>query len=140
MPVKWSDLETAFLSASSSGYGEIEAFVDRETGATFVRASEVVGLEEELPQDLDDNPRYVALPDKRDLGLGADLAIDFASEHLPDDFDEVRQTFRRRGAYGRFKEILQRRGVLERWCDYQNAAEETALREWCAENEIEIEG
>jgi hypothetical protein len=31
-----------------------------------------------------------------------------------------------------------RRGALERWYDFSNKSEETALREWCAENGIEL--
>lgn len=138
MKVKWDDLEDAFMGASFGAEGEIEAYIDRETGAILIRS----GLDEEdeeLPPDLDENPRYIALPDKHDLDLGANLAIAFADEHLPDDADEVRLTFRNRGAYARFKAILQRRGALQRWYDFQNAAEEAALREWCAANGIEIE-
>jgi hypothetical protein len=33
--------------------------------------------------------------------------------------------------------LLVRRGALERWYDFSNKSEETALREWCAENGIE---
>jgi len=41
----------------------------------------------------------IRLPDKRELDLGKPLALDFARQFLPDDFDEVRQFFNRRGAY-----------------------------------------
>jgi hypothetical protein len=34
--------------------------------------------------------------------------------------------------------LLVRRGALERWYDFLNKSEETALREWCAENGIEL--
>jgi hypothetical protein len=63
--------------------------------------------------------------------------LDFAREFLPDDYDEVRHIFSRRGAYRRYKELLVQRGALERWYDFSNKSEKTALREWCAENEIE---
>jgi hypothetical protein len=36
------------------------------------------------------------------------------------------------------KNLLVRRGALERWYDFSNKSEETALREWCVENGIEI--
>jgi hypothetical protein len=54
------------------------------------------------------------------------------------DYNEVRHIFSRRGAYGRYKDLLVRRGALERWYDFSNKSEETALREWCAENGIEL--
>jgi hypothetical protein len=31
-----------------------------------------------------------------------------------------------------------RRGALERWFDFSNKSEETALPEWCVENGIEL--
>jgi len=64
--------------------------------------------------------------------------LDFAREFLLDDYDEVRHIFSRRGAYRRYKDLLVRRGALERWYDFSNKSEETALREWCAENGIEL--
>jgi hypothetical protein len=64
--------------------------------------------------------------------------LEFAREFLPDDYDEVRHIFNRRGAYRRYEDLLVRRGVLERWYDFSNKAEEAALREWCAENGVEL--
>src|SRR5215470_3352625 len=87
------------------------------------------------PDDIDDK-KYILIPDKRELDLGKPLVLDFAREFLPDDYDEVRRIFSRRGAYRRYKGLLVRRGALERWYDFSNKSEETALREWCAENGI----
>ena len=64
----------------------------------------------------------------------------FAREFLPDEYDEVRHIFSRRGAYHRYKELLVQRGALERWYDFSNKAEEAVLREWCAENGIDFSG
>jgi hypothetical protein len=47
--------------------------------------------------------------------------------------------FSRRGAYHRYKELLVRRDALERWYDFSNKSEEGALREWCAENGIDLQ-
>jgi hypothetical protein len=55
-------------------------------------------------------------------------------------YDEVRQFFSRRGAYRRYKELLVRRDALERWYDFSNKSEAAALREWCAENRIDLSG
>jgi hypothetical protein len=65
------------------------------------------------------------------------LALDFTREFLPDDFDDVRQFFSRRGAYAKFKDLLRRRGSLDQWYDFEAKAEERALREWCELNSIE---
>ena len=94
-------------------------------------------LDEELPDDIDDE-KYAAIPDKRELDLGRPLVLDFVRQFLPEDYDEVRRIFSRKGAYGRYKALLVRRGALDRWYDFSNKAEEAALREWCAENGIEL--
>jgi hypothetical protein len=136
MAVSFSDLQLAFEFVSSGGMGENEAYIDRQSGKIYWH-SEVGDNDEELPDDIDDG-KYVSIPDKRELDLGKPLALDFAREFLADDYDEVRQIFSRRGAYRRYKELLVRRGALERWYDFSNNSEETALREWCAENGIEL--
>jgi hypothetical protein len=116
--------------------GENEAYLDRQSGKIYWH-SEFGGNDEELPDDIGDE-KYISIPDKRELDLGKPLVLDFAGEFLPADYDEVRHIFSRRGAYGRYKDLLVRRGALERWYDFSNKAEEAALREWCAENGIEL--
>ncbi|MBR0778539.1 hypothetical protein JQ625_27215 [Bradyrhizobium diazoefficiens] len=68
---------------------------------------------------------YVALPDKRKLGLGKPLVLDFAREVLPDDFDDVRDAFSRRGAYPKFKALLARRGAIDRWHAFRSEGDGT---------------
>jgi hypothetical protein len=64
--------------------------------------------------------------------------LDFAREFLPDDFDTVRDNFRKRGAYAKFKTLVVRRGILDQWHDFQVKAQEQALRAWCEDNEIAV--
>ena len=116
--------------------GENEAYLDRQSGKIYWH-SEFADNDEELPDDIDDE-KYIAITDKRELDLGKPLVLEFTREFLPDDCDEVRQIFSRRGAYRRYKELLVQRGALERWYDFSNKAEEAALRKWCAENGIEL--
>ena len=136
MPVSFSDLQLAFEFVSSGGMGENEAYLDRQSGKIYWH-SEFGDNDEELPDDIDDE-KYIAIPDKRELNLGKPLVLDFAREFLPDDYDEVCHIFSRRGAYRRYKDLMGRRGTLERWYDFYNNAEEAALREWCAENGIDL--
>ena len=136
MPVSFSDLLLGFEFVNSGGMGENEAYLDRQSGKIYWH-SEFGDNAEELPDDIDDK-KYILIPDKRELDLGKPLVLDFAREFLPDDYDEVRRIFSRRGAYRRYKDLLVRRGALERWYDFSNKSEETALREWCAENGIEL--
>lgn len=78
--------------------------------------------------------RAAQVPGKYDLNLGRGLVIDFAYRHISDDIDRVQGYFRRSGAYSRFKDILDRRGLLERWYEFEEEAKERALREWGEEN------
>ena len=101
--------------------------------------SEFGDNDEELPDDIGDE-KYISIPGKRELDLGKSLALDFAREFLPDDYDEVRHIFSRRGAHRRYKELLVRRDALKRWYDFSNKSEAAAVREWCAENGIDLSG
>src|SRR5690242_7820675 len=136
MPVTFSDLQLAFEFVSSGGVGKNEAYLDRQSGKIYWH-SELGDTDEKLPNDID-NQKYIAIPDKREFDLGRPLVLDFAREFLTDDYDKVRQIFSRRGAYRRYKDLLVQRGALQRWYDFSNQSEETALREWCAENGIEL--
>ncbi|MGL3106661.1 hypothetical protein [Bradyrhizobium sp. BR 1432] len=93
---------------------------------------------DELPDDIDDEEKFLALPDKRDLGLGKPLVLAFVREFLPDDFDDVRYFFSKRGAYPKFKSLLARRRAIDRWHAYENEATKQALRDWCTLHSIEI--
>ena len=73
----------------------------------------------ELPDDIEDSEKYVPIPDKRELDLGKPLVLDFARQFLPNDIDEVRRIFTRKGAYARFKDLLDRRGALDHWYDFE---------------------
>ena|SRR5271167_1135367 len=136
MPISFAELQDAFEFASAGAPGENEAYLDRQSGKIYWH-SQYGDLAEELPDDIDDE-KYVAIPDKRELDLGRPLVLDFVRQFLPEDYDEVRRIFSRKGAYGRYKALLVRRGALDRWYDFSNKAEEAALREWCAENGIEL--
>jgi hypothetical protein len=117
MPISFSDLLLAFEFVSSDGMGENEAYLDRQSGKIYWH-SEFGDNDEELPDDIDDE-KYIAIPDKIELDLGKPLVLDFAREFLPDDYGEVCHIFSRRGAYRRYKDLLVRRGALERWYDFR---------------------
>jgi hypothetical protein len=136
MPISFADLQEAFLFVNFGAPGENGAYLDRQSGKIYCH-SEYGDDDEELPDDIDDK-KYIAIPDKREFDLGKPLVLDFVSQFLPDDYDEVRRIFSRRGAYGRCKDLLLEKGAFERWYDFENKAEEAAFREWCAENRIEF--
>jgi hypothetical protein len=137
-PVPWDEILSAFEFVTMGAEFGNSAYVCRDSGVVHWH-SEYGGEFEELPEDIDD-PKYVALPDQRDLGLGRALVLSFAAERLPDEYDKVERIFSRKGAYARFKDLLERADALERWREFEAAAKEKALREWCAENGVEVEG
>jgi hypothetical protein len=137
MPVSLNDLREAFEFVSAGGGGEHQAFLCKRSGKLYCH-SELCDDLDILPDDIDDSEKFLPIPDKRELDLGKPLALDFARQFLPGDFDDVRQIFSRRGAYARFKNLLDRRGMLDQWYGFEVEAEESALKMWCELNSIEV--
>ena len=137
MAVSFSELLDAFTFVGAGAMHEHEAFLCKRSGQIYWH-SEFGGDFDELPEDIDDAGKYIQIPDKRELGLGKALALEFTEQRLPRAFDEVQRIFRKKGAYARFKRLLERTGALEQWYEFEASAQEKALREWCKENSIEV--
>jgi hypothetical protein len=135
MRVKFAEVMEAFDFVSASELDEHQAWLNRRTGEIIMH-SDLLVAEDPLPSDVADDGLYLEIPHRRELALGRRVAIDFAAELMPKDVDEVRRIFSKRGAYGRFKALLERRRLLERWYDFSNQAEEAALRAWCEEEGV----
>ena len=138
MPAKWSDISVAFEFVNSGDEFGNEAFVSKETGEVVMR-SDFADDVEELPDDLDSD-KYLSLPHRRDLDLGARLVGRFAEEIVPQHADNIRNIFEGKGAYRRLKNYLERVGELARWYEFEAAETEKALRAWCEEIGIELDG
>ena len=136
--VKLSELLDALEYVSGSGPFENSAYLERTTGKIYFD-SEDVEMEEQLPEDYDDGRKYIAIPHKNDLDLGRNLAIKFIEDFRPDRFDQVANFFLKRGAYSRFKDLLERQDMLEHWYKYEAEAVEAAMRTWASENRLQIE-
>ena len=91
-------------------------------------------VDEALPEDIEDGTLYIAVPRKNEFDSGRSLALRFVEEHLPRSRETVHEFFRKRGAFSKFKSLLASSGQLDAWHEYQEAATESALREWCEEN------
>ena len=137
MPVSWKDLILAFEFGAASSAGEQQVFLCKQTGKLHWY-SDVSDEFEAPPDDIEDDDKYIKIPDKRELDLGKPLAFDFVRQFLPDDFDEIQRIFSRKGAYARFKDVLVRRRILDQWYGFESKAEEAALRRWCDINSIEV--
>jgi len=139
MVASFRSIQDAFEFVSFGPEYEHNAFLCKRTGKIYCQ-SEVGGSDEELPVDLDDEQKYIAIPHKNDLDLGKRLALDFTAQFPENEFEKVRDIFRHKGAYARFKDILERSGILAQWYEFEAKAQEKALRKWCEVNSIEISG
>jgi hypothetical protein len=135
--IKYADLRDAFDFVSFGAPFESSAFICADTGVIY-RRSETLELDEDVPEDLETSGRYIAIPHKNDLNLGRDLVLSFVDQALPDDHGTVAGFFRSKGAYSRFKQLLESRGALEAWYLFETHAVEAALRQWCEDNGIQL--
>ncbi|HDH97620.1 MAG TPA: hypothetical protein ENF70_00605 [Deltaproteobacteria bacterium] len=108
----------------------------KDTGQIFY-VSEEAGIDEIGEQDIEPK-NSIEIPDKYELDLGQRLVFEFVEMYLPDEYHRVRQMFRKRGAYSRYKRFLQSRGMLDAWYEFEKQREERALRQWCKDNGIEL--
>ena len=138
MAIEFTELTLAFDFVSSGRPYEHQAFLNIETGKIYWQSA-FGDNEEELPADLE-NGKYVEIPHKNDLGLGKSLALDFSYRHISNECERIEAIFRRKGAYSKFKAVLENNGVIDKWYEYESSAQEKALREWCEVRGIEIHG
>jgi hypothetical protein len=135
--VSLEDLLEAFewVSAGDAAAIDCNAYVSKLTGTVHWVGE---GVDEEPPEDIEDGSVYVAVPHKSELDLGRSLALRYVEAQLPQSSETVHEYFRKRGAYSRFKALLERAGHLEAWHSYEQNAVENALRQWCEENSLSL--
>ena len=137
--VKKEDLDAAFEWAEGGEYGTA-AYINRQTGQ-FYWQGEDYDLPDELhlPADIEDEEKYIELPTKRDLDLGSQLVFDFTLNHMLDDYDRVREIFRRRGAYSQFKDLLHRKDLIDQWYQYEREKTDEKRSAWCEEHGLVVD-
>jgi len=138
MTVHYREISDALEFVSSGQMCEHEAFLNRETGEIYWH-SEICGDFEALPEDIDEDEKYISIPHKNELDLGRKLVFKFTYQFLPDEAEKIEGIFRKRGAYSRFKDLLEWKGVLDKWYEFESQAQERALRQWCDENTIKVD-
>ena len=136
MSVDYDDLESAYMYASDIDGNS--SYICKKTGKTYFQSECYDTPEEPIPDDIDLNPQYLILPSKNELDLGKPLVIEFISQHLPSELENVYSIFRTKGAYSRFKNLLEYRGILDKWYEYEQSSLNKALLTWCIENDIEV--
>ena len=138
MAISFDDIENAFFFVSMDQQYMHNACLCKGTGEMFYTSE--IGDSDELPEDIDDPEKYITIPHKNELDLGKNLVIEFTTTYLPEELDKVYSIFSRKGAYSRYKDLLERKGALEDWYKFENERRELTLKEWCRENKIEIKG
>ena len=137
MKCKYKDIEMAYDFVSSAPCGEHSAVLRKDTG-TILYHSEMADINEISDEDWESDDA-VEIPHKNDLDLGTHLVFDFVRTNLPDDYNYVHQIFSRRGAYSRFKDFLESKKSLQAWYDFEAEQQERSLRQWCKDNNIELD-
>lgn len=127
--ITFDTIEDAFLFVSSAAPGEHCAVVNRITGDSFFTS--IISDYDELPDDVDESDDYIGIPHKNDLDLGKPLVMDFVQQRCPELVDRVLAIFSRRWAYGRYKDVLSEKNLLEKWYAFENQRTRDALMEWC---------
>ena len=118
MAISFDDIENAFLFVSMDQRFMHNAYLCKETSQIFYTSE--MGDSDELPEDIDDPNKYITIPHKNDLELGKALVIEFTSKYLPEELDRVYSIFRSKGAYSRYKDLLERKGFLDKWYKFEN--------------------
>jgi len=138
MPIKFSDIEDAFFFVSMGEMYMNSAILCIKTGQIFYISD--FGDSDELPEDIDDDTdKYIEIPHKNELDLGKPLVLEFLIMYLPDSVEKVNSFFRKKGAYSKFKDLIDAKGLLDKWYAFEEEEQNKALREWCQGNDINFE-
>lgn len=134
MQVDLDDLEMAMEFVSGDLSFGAEAYLNMQSGQIHYIGD---GIEEVVPEDIEDSDNYLCIPSKYDLGLGRKTVLEFVSQELPNEYRLVSDYFSRKGAFAKFKHRLEEIGAIDKWHQYQSVAIKQALKDWCEENSIQ---
>lgn len=134
-PISRDDLHLAVEHVTGGQVHGATAYVDRHTGAILWAGD---GMEEPLPDDIDDEERDLPVPSKKELGLGRNDALAFTEEHAPQLLDRAEAIFRRAGAFQSFKVLMHDAGLLPQWYAHQDARLWETLEEWVEEEGLQL--
>ncbi|NMA47322.1 MAG: hypothetical protein GX945_12250 [Lentisphaerae bacterium] len=118
---------------------EVESLPEPDSDAEQIYEEEDPEGLAELRKRIENDPNWIEVPDRHELGLGSRVPLRFAGEHLsPADCELVEDFFRRRGAYRNFRALLERLDKVEEWYQFRDNAINEAIKEWLEENDIEV--
>jgi hypothetical protein len=135
MAIKFTDVLELFEFVNFGSPFCHEGYICKTTGKTYFYSD--FGDNEPLPDDIDNTEQYLAIPYKNDLGLGRDLVFEFIQSYLPSQYDKVRSIFRGKGAYQKFKGLLEQANLLDTWHEFEVTRTQHALRAWTLMQQVE---
>jgi len=112
--IKLDELCNTFEFVSSGPSTDYTAYICIDTCIIYCK-SNVMDLEEGIPVDLKTSDLYIPVPHKNNLQLGQSLALLFIDQEIPQNYNLAASLFSKRGAYRRFKELLQLEGLFQKW-------------------------
>ena len=134
--MNYDELETAFLFVGGAAPGERTAVICPQTGQILFRSE--TGDVDEMSDEESCTDSWLEIPHKSELGLGRELVLTFVESRLPADLERVRSIFNRRGAYAAYKGLLEARGLLDEWYEFEDTHLKASIRNWCRAEGIEI--
>ena len=140
MPIKFSDIEDAFIFVSMGVMFTCSAFLCKRTGTIFYisDAGDLDAPSEYLDDDLDN---YIDISHKNDLYFAKLLVLEFSALYLQDNIEKVNSFYRRKGAYSKFSYLLAaKEELLDKCYAFKEGEQNKALSEWCKDNDIIVEG
>ena len=123
-------LEQDIAFAIDFGAGDVDVYVSKVTGEVIRDDETYSGIPCPV-ENIDQDPDYIRVPTKGQLGLGVDLVFQFGRERFPEDESFIERTFRKRGAFGRFKVFLEGKDALEAWYAFSEERTLATIAEWC---------
>ncbi len=64
--------------------------------------------------------------------------LPYVEKFIPAASEKVDKIFRKQGAYSRYKDFLESKGMLQKWYDFEEKQGQSTLLQWCEENGIDI--
>ena len=110
-------------------------FLDLETGKSVLLADELsTGMDNEgLENEIE---RFFRLPTKFEIHE-YNIMEEFIQTLKGEDADKLEQVIQGRGAFRRFKDMVNRRGITKQWYDFQADYYRNLAIAWCQEHGIE---
>jgi hypothetical protein len=136
--MKFLDLQIAFESGTDTYTSEVTAYICKATGDIIYDDEEVSGIECPV-EGIEFDDGYIRIPNKHDLDLGQNLVWDFVAHEIPGLYNEVRNIFRKKSAYHRYKQYLFKINLLQKWYDFESTRTKQAILDWCADQGLKVD-